>query len=118
MINDSPPDSFLVGEWLSNQLISSRSSNTSRESIKMFRRLIATSSTFATVPIRLALAVIFVAHGAQKVLGSFGGSGFRAFTAGTTPFNFMRPPWLWLAAAAISELVGGVLVGLGLLTRV
>jgi len=30
----------------------------------------------------------------------------------------MRPPWLWLAAAALSELVGGVLVGLGLLTRV
>ena len=84
----------------------------------MFSRLIATSSTFATVPIRLALAVIFVAHGAQKVLGSFGGPGFSGFTSGTTPFSFMRPPWLWLAAAALSELVGGVLVGLGLLTRV
>jgi putative oxidoreductase len=84
----------------------------------MFSRLIATSSTFATVPIRLALAVIFVAHGAQKVLGSFGGPGFSGFTSGTTPFSFMRPPWLWLAAAALSELVGGVLIGLGLLTRV
>jgi putative oxidoreductase len=83
----------------------------------MFRGLIATSSTWATIPIRLALAVIFVAHGAQKVLGSFGGPGFSGFTSGTTPFSFMRPPWLWLGAAALSELVGGVLVGLGLLTR-
>jgi putative oxidoreductase len=30
----------------------------------------------------------------------------------------MRPAWLWLAAAALSELVGGLLVGLGFLTRV
>jgi putative oxidoreductase len=84
----------------------------------MFRRLIATSSTWMTVPIRLALAVIMVAHGSQKVLGAFGGPGLRTFISGPTPFAFMRPPSLWLAAAAISELVGGVLVGLGLLTRV
>jgi putative oxidoreductase len=30
----------------------------------------------------------------------------------------MRPTWLWLAAAALGELIGGVLVLLGLLTRV
>ena len=84
----------------------------------MSRSLIATSSTWTTIPIRLGLATIFVAHGAQKVMGSFGGPGFSGFTSGNTPFSFMRPPWLWLAAAALSELVGGVLVGLGLLTRV
>lgn len=84
----------------------------------MFRRLIATSPTWFTMPIRLALAAVMIAHGAQKVLGSFGGSGFNAFIGGTTPFSFMRPAWVWLAAAALSELVGGLLVGLGLLTRV
>lgn len=84
----------------------------------MFRRLIATSSTWSTIPIRLALAIILVAHGSQKVLGTFGGPGFKGWVSGTTPFSFMRPPWLWLAAAAFSELVGGILVGLGLLTRV
>lgn len=85
---------------------------------KMFRRLIATSATWFTVPIRLGLAAVMIAHGAQKVLGSFGGSGFKTFIAGSTPFGFMRPAWLWLAAAALSELVGGLLVGLGFLTRV
>lgn len=84
----------------------------------MFRKLIATSSTWFTLPIRLALAAVMIAHGAQKVLGSFNGPGFKTFTSGNTPFGFMRPAWLWLAAAALSELVGGLLVGLGFLTRV
>lgn len=84
----------------------------------MFRKLIATSSTWFTLPIRLALAAVMIAHGAQKVLGSFNGPGFKTFIAGNTPFGFMRPAWLWLAAAALSELVGGLLVLLGFLTRV
>jgi putative oxidoreductase len=84
----------------------------------MFRKLIATSSTWFTLPVRLALAAVFIAHGSQKVLGSFNGPGFKAFTSGNTPFSFMRPAWLWLGAAALSELLGGVLVGLGFLTRI
>src|SRR5215813_5406976 len=84
----------------------------------MFRRIIATSPTWFTVPVRLALAAVMIAHGSQKVLGAFNGPGFNAFTAGNTPFSFMRPAWLWLGAAALSELVGGILVGLGFLTRV
>lgn len=84
----------------------------------MFRKIIATSATWFPLPIRLALAAVMIAHGAQKVLGSFGGSGFSAFIGGNTPFGFMRPAWLWLAAAALSELVGGIFIGLGFLTRV
>ena len=84
----------------------------------MFRKLIATSPTWFTLPIRLALAAVMIAHGAQKVLGSFNGPGFKTFIGGNTPFGFMRPAWLWLAIAALSELIGGILVGLGFLTRV
>ena len=83
----------------------------------MFRRLIATSATWFTLPIRLGLGAVMIAHGAQKVLGSFGGSGFNAFISGNTPFSFMRPTWLRLAAGAFSELVGGLLIVLGFLTR-
>jgi putative oxidoreductase len=64
------------------------------------------------------LGIVMIAHGGQKVLGLWGGPGFKAFTAGTTPFGFMKPAWLWLGAAALSELVGGVFVALGFLTRV
>ena len=84
----------------------------------MFRKLMVTSATWITVPIRLGLAAVMIAHGSQKVLGAFGGPGFKAFTAATTPFSFMRPAWLWLGAAALSELVGGFLVGIGFLTRI
>ena len=83
----------------------------------MFRKLIATSSTWFTVPIRLGLGAVMIAHGAQKVLGSFGGSGFNAFIANNAPFGFMRPAWLWMSAAALSELVGGILIVIGFLTR-
>src|SRR6266550_1381705 len=84
----------------------------------MFRRIIATSSNWVTVPLRLGLGAVFIGHGAQKVLGSFNGPGFNAFTSGGTPFSFMKPASAWLAAAALAELIGGVLVFLGLLTRV
>jgi putative oxidoreductase len=83
----------------------------------MFRKLIATSPSWVTVPIRLGLATIMVAHGAQKVLGTFGGPGLEKFVSGSTPFGFMKPTWLWLGAAALSELIGGLLILLGLLTR-
>src|SRR5215203_3375343 len=105
-------------------LLQSRVSDTVRQpqieeqTQNMLNRIIATSATWFTVPIRLALAAVMIAHGSQKVLGTFNGPGFKAFIAGNTPFGFMRPAWLWLAAAALSELVGGILVGVGFLTRV
>jgi putative oxidoreductase len=85
----------------------------------MLRRLTSTSSTWMTVPLRLSLGVIFIGHGAQKVFGSFNGPGWAKWTsmAPAVPFTFMQPPRVWLAAAALSELVGGALVLIGLLTR-
>lgn len=84
----------------------------------MLRKLTATSATWAMLPLRLALGVIFIAHGAQKVFGSFEGPGLRAFMNFPAPYSFMRPAWLWMGAAAVAELVAGVLVLLGLFTRV
>jgi putative oxidoreductase len=69
------------------------------------------------LPLRLALGMIFVAHGSGKVLG-YGGPGLARFTSFPTPFSFMQPTKFWLAAAAFSEFVGGILVLYGLLTRV
>jgi putative oxidoreductase len=83
----------------------------------MFRSIVTTWPTWVTLPIRLALGIIFIAHGAQKVFGVWGGKGLAMFTAGPAPLG-LTPPWLWLSAAAFSELVGGALVLIGLLTRV
>jgi putative oxidoreductase len=82
----------------------------------MLRKLIATAPTWFNLPVRFALGLIFFAHGAQKVLGLFGGPGLANFTAGSAPPG-LRPAWLWLTAAAFSEFLGGILVFFGLLTR-
>ena len=83
----------------------------------MLRRLTSTSASWAPVPLRLVLGTFFGAHGLQKVIGSFGGPGLKAFTSFPAPFSFMRPAWLWMGAAAFGELIGGALILLGLLTR-
>jgi len=83
----------------------------------MLRKLNATSATWATVPLRLAMGVAFVGHGLQKVLGSFGGPGLKQFSSFPAPFSFMRPAALWMGAAAFAELIGGLLIVLGLFTR-
>ncbi|HEY0547269.1 MAG TPA: DoxX family protein [Pyrinomonadaceae bacterium] len=82
----------------------------------MFRKLIATAPTWFTLPVRLALGIIFIAHGAQKVFGMWGGPGLKAITAMPPPLG-LHPSWVWMGAAAFSELIGGALVLLGLLTR-
>ena len=48
----------------------------------MIRKLMNTTDDFAVTILRLALGVVFFAHGAQKVLGWFGGFGL----AGTMGF--------------------------------
>jgi len=78
----------------------------------------STSASWVPVPLRLALAAIFIAHGGQKVLGSLNGPGLAKFTSLPAPFPFMRPAWVWMGAAAFAELIGGALLLLGLLTRV
>lgn len=80
--------------------------------------LIKTSETWAMLPIRLALGTIMFAHGAQNVLGWWGGPGLNQWTNQTAPFSEMRPSWLWMGAAALSQLIGGPMVVIGLYTRI
>ena len=82
----------------------------------MFQQLIATVPTWVNLPLRIALGLVFIGHGAQKVFGIWGGKGLNEFIAGTPPLG-LRPAWLWMGAAAFAELIGGALVLFGFLTR-
>jgi len=84
----------------------------------MLGGLIKTSDNWAMVLIRLALGTIMFAHGAQKVFGWWGGPGFNQWISQAAPFSEMRPSWLWMGAAALSELVGGAMAMIGLYTRI
>ena len=68
----------------------------------------------ATLIIRLALGVIFVAHGAQKLLGWWGGAGFAGTIAQLTKMGMLAP----LAVLVIvAEFFGGLGILFGALTR-
>lgn len=61
--------------------------------------------------IRIATGVIFILHGAQKVLGLFGGSGLEGFVQWSATLGI--PSWL-AYIAAFSEFIGGILLVLGI----
>lgn len=82
----------------------------------MVRRLFATDGNYATALLRLVLGVVFFAHGAQKMLGWFGGFGFTGTMGFFTGAMHIPAPLAFLAIAA--EFFGGLGLILGFLTRI
>ena len=81
----------------------------------MFRKLIETPNDFVPTLSRVVLAGVMFPHGAQKVLGWFGGHGY----AGTMGFftGTMGLPWLVAFLVIAIEFGGAILLALGLLGR-
>lgn len=70
----------------------------------------------AILVLRLAVGVIFVAHGAQKLFGAFGGGGIEGLTQMLSGLGFGMPLfWAW--ALAISEFLAGIFLIVGVLPR-
>ncbi len=82
----------------------------------MLRRLVNTDGTIAGAILRLILGIVFFAHGAQKMLGWFGGYGFH----GTMGFftGALHIPAPFAVLAILAEFLGGLGLIVGLLTRV
>lgn len=79
--------------------------------------LFATTPSWTPFPLRMALGLMFMAHGSQKLFGWFGGYGLSA-TAGFLAEKLgMTPGILWATLAGCGEFFGGLLVFLGLVTR-
>ena len=83
----------------------------------MLRKLISTTPTWFTLPLRLSAGLLLTLHGAEKVFGIRGGPGLSIWTANEAASSGLRPAWLWLGAAAFFELIGGILILTGFLTR-
>ena len=82
----------------------------------MFYRLIWTSNDRTVALMRLILGIVFFAHGAQKMLGWFGGPGFSGTMGMFTGYLHIPAPLACLAIAA--EFFGGLGLILGFLTRI
>jgi putative oxidoreductase len=65
--------------------------------------------------IRVVIGVSFMAHGAQKLFGWFGGYGLKG-TGGWMESLGIKPGVMMALMAGLAELMGGLLFTLGLLT--
>jgi putative oxidoreductase len=79
-------------------------------------KLFAIDDSTATAIIRLVLGVVIFAHGAEKMLGWFGGFGYSATMGFFTGTMHIPAPLAFLAIAA--EFFGGLGLILGFLTRI
>jgi putative oxidoreductase len=77
--------------------------------------LFGTYPSWSRAVVRLALGVVFVAHGGQKVFGWFGGPGLKATIQ--TFKQYMGVPPAATAMAALIELLGGLAMLVGFLAR-
>ncbi|MBL8843218.1 MAG: DoxX family protein [Planctomycetes bacterium] len=82
---------------------------------RLHRLLFGTGSHWSGLFLRLALAVVMFPHGAQKVLGWWGGYGFdgtMGFLTGTVGL-----PWIVALLVIAIEFLGPIALAIGALTR-
>ena len=65
--------------------------------------------------LRIVIGLTFAAHGAQKVFGWWGGPGLSGWT-GAMHHMRIRPARFWAVVSAGAELLGGLLIAVGLFT--
>ena len=82
----------------------------------MIKKLLSTDGNLSGTILRLALGCVMLPHGLQKVLGVFGGAGFKATLAGFQTAHHLP---LYLALAPIlAESIGALALIAGFFTRI
>ena len=80
----------------------------------MLRKMIATNKDIIPIILRLTLGAVMFPHGGQKVLGWFGGGGFKATLEGMTGMGL---PAAIVVIVMIAEFLGSLGLIFGFLTR-
>src|SRR5665213_2654923 len=81
----------------------------------MLRKLFKTNSDIVPAILRLVVGVVFFAHGAQKMLGWWGGPGYSVMMHA---FESQGIPAVFAFLAIAAEFFGGIGMILGFLTRI
>ncbi|RPA23585.1 DoxX family protein [Shewanella frigidimarina] len=82
----------------------------------LVKRITNSTAGFSTLALRLPVGIIFMAHGGQKLFGWFGGYGLEGTGQWMASIG-IEPGLLMAFLAGSAELVGGLFILLGLLTR-
>ncbi|ODV04289.1 MAG: DoxD-like family protein [Rubrivivax sp. SCN 70-15] len=80
------------------------------------QRVLGTDAGFGPLALRIPIGIIFIAHGAQKLFGAFGGYGLE----GTGQFMAslgLTPGYLMALLAGSAEFFGGLALLFGVLVR-
>ncbi len=78
--------------------------------------IINSHPSFATLALRIPIGIIFMAHGAQKLFGWFGGYGLEG-TGQWMDSIGLGPGYLMALLAGSSEFFGGLMILIGLAVR-
>lgn len=80
------------------------------------QRLLAPGSSWGPLALRIPVGIVFMAHGAQKLFGWFGGYGLEG-TGQWMGSIGLSPGYLMALMAGSAEFFGGIALVLGLLVR-
>ena len=89
---------------------------TSHHYIPALGNIYSAVDEYAEPILRIALGAILIPHGLQKLFGAFGGMGFAGNAALFDRIGF-TPGIFWGTLVGCTELIGGILLVLGLFTR-
>ena len=84
--------------------------------VPVLGRIYDATAEYAVPLLRIALGGILIPHGMQKLFGTFGGMGLTANAALFDRLGY-HPGMFWGTLVGLTELVGGILLVLGLFTR-
>jgi putative oxidoreductase len=97
--------------------MSTLTANTLSNAAKMESPSMVSTDALSWTLVRVATGLILVPHGAQKLFGWYGGGGLT----GTAQFFEQKlslyPGLLFAGVAGLTEFLGGLLLAIGLLTR-
>ncbi len=82
----------------------------------MIRKIIKTNDNWGQLITRLTLGLVLLPHGAQKMLGLFGGYGFSSTLETLT--KQMQLPWVIAFLVIIIEFFGAISLIFGFLNRI
>ncbi|WP_407330625.1 DoxX family protein [Enterovibrio sp. 27052020O] len=82
----------------------------------LVNKVLRSNAGFAPLALRVPVGIIFMAHGAQKLFGWFGGYGLEGTGQWMASIG-LAPGYLMALMAGSGEFFGGLFILLGFLTR-